>query len=133
MITYLLETNICVYILKQKPFNVFQKFTSIDSYSIAVSSITVAELMYGVHKSNSKDRNLLAVNELLNSVQILDFDHNAASHFGTLKNSLLKKGTPIGPLDMLIAAHAISLNVVLVSNNLKEFNRVEGLLTENWV
>ncbi|MES2278144.1 MAG: type II toxin-antitoxin system VapC family toxin [Bacteroidota bacterium] len=130
---YLLDTNICIYILKQKPIVVLQKFQTIDPKTICISSITVAELMFGINKSSSPDKNLLAVNEFLNLVKILNFDQSAAIQYGIIKNALQSKGTPIGPLDTLIAAHAKNLNAILVSNNLKEFNRVDGLITENWI
>ena len=133
MITYLLDTSTCIYILKRKPIAVLLKFQSLTHETIGVSSITVAELLFGVDKSSMPEKNGLEVKDFLDRLQILNFDQNAALHYGQIRSNLEKKGIPIGPLDTLIAAHAKSLNAILVSNNLKEFDRVEGLLTENWI
>lgn len=133
MVTHILDTNICIYLIKKHPPRVFEKFTLFSTKSIGISSISVAELMYGVSKSDNPEKNLDALEDFLEPLNILDFDYNAAAEYGPIKNRLFKMGTPISPFDMLIEAHAKSLNLILVSNNLKEFNRVEGLLTENWV
>lgn len=133
MITYLLDTNICIYIIKKKPANVFEKFQSIIPGNIGISSITLAELQYGVSKSAFPDKNQNALQQFLIPLEIIDFDHSAAIYYGTLRSKLEKDGTPIGPLDMLIGAHAQSLKAILITNNLKEFMRIEGLKVENWV
>lgn len=129
---YLLDTNICIYIINNKPIQVFEKFSKIDIRQVAISSITVAELAFGVQKSGSQ-RNQLALDKFLNPISILDYPSNAVWHYAKLRHDLQSKGTPIGGLDMLIASHAIALNAVLVANNTKEFERVSELRLENWV
>ena len=133
MITYLLDTNICIYIIKRKPLYVFEKFETLTPGTVGVSSITVAELLYGVSKSSFPDKNHDALQQFLVPIEIIEFDYEAAEYYGKLRSRLEKMGKPIGPLDMLIGAHALSLNVPLITNNLKEFNRIEGLQTENWI
>ena len=133
MITYLLDTNICIYIIKRKPLEVFARFQMLSPGSIGISSITVAELVYGVNKSSFPEKNQDALQQFFLPLEILDFGNNAAIHYGNIRSKLEKNGTPIGPLDTLIGAHALSLNATLVTNNLKEFSRIEGLLTENWI
>ena len=130
--TYLLDTNICIYIIKQKPQIVFDKFKKIALGNIGISSVSVAELYFGVMKSASIERNSSALEQFLLPLEILDFDTLAAIEYGKIRATLEKKGTPIGSLDMLIAAHAKSQELIVVTNNEKEFNRVEGLKIENW-
>jgi tRNA(fMet)-specific endonuclease VapC len=101
--------------------------------SVGISSITAAELQFGVNKSQHVEQNRQALNQLLIPLEIFDFDYNAAIEYGRIRNDLEKSGIPIGPLDTLIAAHALSLNVILVSNNIKEFKRVKNLKLENWI
>ena len=129
---YLLDTNICIYIIKKKPPNVLRKFKTLKLGDIGISSITVAELRYGVEKSKYGARNRRAVEQFLTPLAIADFDAKAAQTYGQIRATLEAKGTPIGPLDTLIAAHALSLGVTLVTNNIKEFSRVPGLKLENW-
>lgn len=130
---YILDTNICIYIIKKKPLSVFEKFKQYPLGDIGISSITLAELHYGIRKSNIPEKNLSAINQFILPLEIFTFDFNAAIEYGLVRSELEKKGTPIGPLDTLIAAHAKSLNFTLVTNNVKEFNRVENLRIENWV
>jgi tRNA(fMet)-specific endonuclease VapC len=130
---YLLDTNICIYIIKKKPENVFKKFTEMPFGSIGVSSITLAELQYGVMKSSNPIKNQDALEKFLTPLQIFDFGHEQAIIYGKVRAELEKKGTPIGPLDTLIASHAISLNLALVTNNEREFKRIPKLLVENWI
>jgi tRNA(fMet)-specific endonuclease VapC len=130
---YLLDTNICIYIIKKKPQSVLDKFNSIEPGEVAVSMITVSELYYGARKSSNPEKNLLALNKFLLPFNIFDFDLAAANRYSIIRTELESKGTPIGPLDTLIAAHAISLDYTLVTNNEREFNRVSGLQVENWV
>jgi tRNA(fMet)-specific endonuclease VapC len=130
---YLLDTNICIYIIKKKPISVFERVREIPFGQIGISVITIAELEYGVRKSSDPDKNLLALNQFLIPFEIFSFDFAATIEYGKIRSGLELKGTPIGPLDTLIAAHAKSLNLTLVTNNEKEFNRVEGLQIENWV
>ena len=133
MITYLLDTNICIYLIKQKPIKVFERFQMFDVGLIGISSITAAELQYGVYKSSFPEKNDAALQEFLIPLEILPFNSEATVPYGKIKTQLERAGRTIGPLDMLIGAHAISLDAILVTNNLKEFSRIEGLKTENWV
>jgi tRNA(fMet)-specific endonuclease VapC len=130
---YLLDTNICIYIIKKKPASVLEKFDSIKPGEIAISAITVAELEYGAVKSSNPAKNLLALNKFLIPFDLFNFDNAASREYGIVRTALETKGTPIGPLDTLIAAHAKSLQYILVTNNVREFDRVEGLKVENWV
>ena len=130
---YMLDTNICIYIIKQKPKSVIDKFKKMKNANICISSITYSELLYGAEKSSNIAKNLLALTMFLSNIEILSYDENASIDYGIIRSKLEKQGKIIGPLDMLIAAHAKSLNITLVSNNLKEFERVDGLRLENWV
>ena len=131
MIRYMLDTNIIIYTIKNKPAIVKQKFDrAIDQ--LCVSTISVTELIFGAEKSAKPRENLAVVEGLINRLQVLDFDIDAANHAGLIRSDLHKVGLPIGPYDSLIAGHARSQGLVLVSNNLSEFNRVDGLRLENW-
>ena len=130
---YMLDTNICIYIIKHRPEEVIQKFMEHDPDDICISAITYAELVHGVEKSQAKEKNRVALMVLLSEIQIVPFDDLAAQIYGEIKADLQKKGTPIGLMDILIAAHAKALNLTLVINNTKEFARVEGLELEDWV
>ncbi len=129
---YMLDTNICIYAIKHKPEKVFQKLQEVDPSDVCISSVTYAELVHGVEKSAAVDKNRLALSILLANIEILDFDVNAADGYGKIRADLEKNGTPIGPLDMMIAGHAKSLDHTVVTNNVKEFKRVSGLKIENW-
>jgi tRNA(fMet)-specific endonuclease VapC len=129
---FLLDTNICIYIIKQKPPYVLQKFRSFTIGDIGISSITVAELAYGVAKSGRSQQNQRALEQFLVPLAVAEFDQRAATAYGTIRAALEAQGTPIGPLDFLIAAHALSLNLTLVTNNLKEFSRIPQLQVEDW-
>ena len=130
---YMLDTNICIFIIKNRPENVIRKFMEHEQEDICISSITYAELVHGVEKSQAKEKNRIALMLFLSEIQIIPFDDMAAQVYGVIKTDLQKKGTPIGPLDTLIAAHAKALNYTLVTNNIREFVRVEGLKLEDWV
>ena len=130
---HLLDTNICIYIIKKKPPTVLNKLYSCEIDDIAISSITVSELEYGVQKSQFQERSKLALTEFLLPFRIMNYDSEAASKYGLIRSSLEKLGQPIGAMDYLIAAHAMSLDLILVSNNIKEFSKIEGLKYENWV
>ena len=129
---YMLDTNICIYIIKHKPESVYRRLMKIRPEDVCISSITYSELSYGVEKSEQKDRNRLALTLMLSNIEILEFDTAAAEEYGNIRARLEKTGTLIGSLDMLIAAHAKASGCTLVTNNLKEFSRVEGLKAENW-
>jgi tRNA(fMet)-specific endonuclease VapC len=130
---YILDTNICIYIIKQKPLSVLERLREVPLGQVGISVITLAELDYGARKSSNPEKNLTALNQFLVSFEILSFDFDATLEYGRIRSDLERKGTPIGPLDTLIASHAKSLNCTLVTNNEKEFNRVLGLRIENWV
>lgn len=130
---YLLDTNICIYIIKRKPESVLKRLSQIPLGQIGISSITIAELDYGTRKSANPEKNISALNQFLIPFEIFNFDYNATTEYGKIRSILEKEGIPIGPLDTLIAAHAKSLNYTLVTNNEREFRRVEGLEVENWV
>ena len=129
---YMLDTNICIYAIKHKPEQVIQKLKMHDPSEVCVSSVTYAELIHGVEKSAAVEKNRLSLSVLLANIEILDFDAAAADSYGKIRADLEKKGTPIGPLDMMIAGHALSLGYVIVTNNVREFARVENLKIENW-
>jgi tRNA(fMet)-specific endonuclease VapC len=130
---FLLDTNICIYIIKKKPSEVLQKFQSLRSETVAVSSITVAELKYGIYKSQFPEKNQTALNQFLYPLQIIKFNESAADYYGEIRADLEKRGQVIGAMDMLIAAHALSLDIILVTNNSKEFSRIPHLKIENWL
>ena len=130
--TYLLDTNTCIFIMKKIPI-VVERLRSAQKDGVVMSSITLAELEYGVSKSKAYERNrntLLAFSTLVN---ILPFDVSASAEYGSIRAALEKMGTPISVLDTLIAAHAKSLKLVLITNNTREFQRVKGLLVEDWL
>lgn len=130
---YILDTNICIYIIKRKPQSVFSRLNEIPSKRIFISALTVAELEYGVRKSSRPEKNQIALTDFLEPFAILDFDSKAAIEYGTIRYDLEKRGLPIGSLDLLIAAHAKSLKLIIVTNNEREFSRIANLTVENWV
>ena len=129
---YMLDTNICIFAIKKRPEIVLAHLQAHRPAEICISSITYAELCHGVAKSQAKGRNRLALTLFLSSISILPFDGAAALEYGNIRAALEQHGTPIGPLDTLIAAHAKSLNMTLVTNNTREFQRVKGLIIEDW-
>jgi len=130
---YLLDTNICIYIIKKKPSDVLKTLKTKSKNDIYISSITIAELEYGVAKSQFPEKNKIALIEFLSIFNILPFDDTDAVNFGIIKSELEKKGQIIGPMDLLLAAQAKTKKLILVTNNVKEFERIEGLKIENWV
>ncbi len=130
---YLLDTNICIYIIKKKPVEVLRILKKKSQKEIFVSSITVAELEYGVAKSLYPGKNKVALIEFLSLFNILNFDDRDAVEFGIIKFKLEKSGKIIGPMDLLLSAQAESKKLILVTNNIREFERIEGLRIENWV
>ena len=121
---FLLDTNICIYIIKQKPIAVFERFRSLPLGSVGISTITLSELAYGIEKSSKPAQNREALHQFLLPLEIYDFDVAAATEYGEIRTLLESKGTPIGPLDTQIAAHARALGHTLITNNEREFNRV---------
>lgn len=130
---YMLDTDICIYLIKKQPEHVLNKLYSHLDEGIGISAITLAELMLGVEASAYQEKNAVALNQFLAIVKILAFDDEAAAEYGKIRAILESKGTPIGPMDTLIAAQARAKNLTLVTNNIREFERVEGLVIDNWV
>ena len=130
---YLLDTNTCIYIINKKPPSAVKRIRTKRPEEVAVSTITIAELEYGVARSKFPERNRVALMEFLLPFTILEFDQNAATYYGIIRSSLDSLGKPIGAMDTLLAAQARSRDLILVTNNEKEFRRVEGLHIENWV
>lgn len=130
---YFLDTNICIYAIKRRPETIIERLRRLHPREIGLSSITVAELRYGADNSFHPVKNHHIVDAFLSPFSIEAFTQDAAEHYGRLVTHLKKNGTPIGTMDALIAAHALAKDVILVSNNLKEFKRVPGLKHENWI
>ena len=133
MTKYLLDTNICIYLIKKKPKTVLERLKKCSLDQIFISSITYAELEYGVAKSSNPEKNAAALQEFLIPFQVLPWDSKAAQFDGHIRAFLEKKGTPIGVHDEMISAHALSLEMTLVSNNIKHFKRIPEISIENWV
>lgn len=129
---YMLDTNICIYAIKNKPLQVLNQLQKNYAKGICISALTLAELEHGVHKSSYPEKNRLALIRFLSILTILAFDDRAAAEYGKICAYLQKKGTPVGTMDMLIAAHAKAENLILVTNNTREFERIPDLQIENW-
>jgi tRNA(fMet)-specific endonuclease VapC len=129
---WMLDTNICIDIITQRPQQVLDRFQGHTVGDIGVSVVTLAELEYGVSASSRPARNREALNQFVSPLEVAAFDRNATAAYGRLRAALKKKGQMIGSLDLLIAAHAVSLDVRLVTHNSREFARVPGLKTEDW-
>ena len=130
---YLLDTNICIYIIKKKPIEVFEKFKKLELGTLKISSITVAELYFGAYNSQNIEKNIETVKSFLLPFEIINFDDKSSIEYAKIKADLRKKGQIIGELDMQIAGIALSNNLILVTNNEKEFIRVNNLKIENWI
>lgn len=129
---YMMDTNICIYAIKSKPESVIRKILSQNPEDLCISVVTYAELMHGVEKSQAVEKNRIAMSLFLSAITVLDFDGEAAEVYGQIRAELERKGTPIGPMDLLIAGHARSQGLILVTNNTREFARVTGLRIEDW-
>ena len=129
---YMLDTNICIFIIRHKSEKVIEKLIEHEPEEICISAITYAELMHGVEKSKAVEKNRAVLTLLLSNIEILDFDDKAAEEYGMIRADLEEKGYPIGPLDTMIAGHTRSLGYTLVTNNTREFYRVEDLSVEDW-
>ena len=127
-----LDTNICIHLIKKTPEATLRRLRTIDIKTVAVSSITVAELQFGVAKSGRPEQNALALGAFLAPLTVEPFDDAAALAHGPLRFALERAGTPIGSLDLLIAAHAIALGRTVVTHNIREFQRIRGLKVEDW-
>jgi tRNA(fMet)-specific endonuclease VapC len=130
---YLIDTNICIYIMNRSPIGVIKKFKQFEPGDIAISTISVSELQFGVSKSTRREENAIRLEEFLSPFEVLPYDQKAAKVYGGIRFQLESLGRPMGSLDMLIAAHALSQNLVLITNNEKEFKHVKSLKVENWV
>lgn len=130
---YMLDTNICIYIIKKRPAYLLEKFKTVPLEELCISVVTYAELAYGIERSSSKKMNRKIIEDFISHLIVVPWDRQAARQYGKIRANFEKKGTPIGNMDLLIAAHAISQNYILVSNNLREFKRVNHLKFENWV
>jgi len=129
---YLLDTNICIFIINHRPPLVRARFERVPVGEIGISSVTLSELHYGAAKSGRPATNMKALRKFLLPLDVLGYDEHAAERYGQLRASLEKVGTPIGPMDLMIAAHALSARLTVVTNNRREFDRVPGLVTEDW-
>jgi tRNA(fMet)-specific endonuclease VapC len=132
MLKYMLDTNIAIYVIKRRPIDVLETFNK-HTGQLCISSITMAELIHGVEKSAKPEHNLRQVEDFVSRLLVLDYGNKAAAHYGDIRAVLERKGTPIGVNDLHIAGHARSEGLTVVTNNLKEFTRVDGLRLENWV
>jgi tRNA(fMet)-specific endonuclease VapC len=130
---FMLDTDSCIALIKRKPAKMLDKLTSHAPGDVGLSAVTLAELRFGVAKSAQKDANARALDEFLLPLEIADFDETAADVYGEVRAALEKAGTPIGPLDTQIGAHALSLGSVLVTHNTREFRRIPGLTVEDWL
>ncbi|PLR50670.1 type II toxin-antitoxin system tRNA(fMet)-specific endonuclease VapC [Chimaeribacter arupi] len=131
MLKYMLDTNICIYTIKNKPQSVREMFNQ-HYEQMCISSVTLMELIYGAEKSASPEKNLRVVEGFIARLEVLNYDINAAIQTGQIRAELAKAGAPVGPYDSMIAAHARALGLVLVTNNTREFLRVKGLRLEDW-
>ncbi len=131
MLKYLLDTNIVIYTMKNRPQQVRRYFKA-QQGRIGISSVTLGELVFGAEHSQQVERNLADIEALTARLEVLPFDEAAAYHFGQIRAELYRMGRPIGPYDMMIAGHARAFGLKLVTSNVKEFKRVQGLIIENW-
>jgi len=129
---YLLDTNICIFAINKKTTNVLHKINNNSKQGLYISSLTIAELEFGIENSKHKETNRIALLKFLSLFNILYFDDNDAIYYGRLKAQLKKEGKIIGPIDMLLAAQALGNDLIFVTNNVDEFSRIEGLRIEDW-
>ncbi len=132
MLKYMLDTNIVVYTIKNRPAQVRKIFKQHEN-QMCISAVTKGELIYGAERSSRPERNLIDIEGLMARLEVAPFEDHASEHFGQLRAELYRIGQPIGPYDMMIAGHARAMGLILVTNNMKEFERVPGLRVENWV
>lgn len=132
MLKYMLDTNIVIYVIKKRPIQALEVFNR-HAGLMCISSITFAELLHGVEKSEKPEHNLRQVEDFVSRLEVLDYNKKAAAHYGDIRADLERKGMTIGVNDLHIAGHARSEAMVLVTNNLREFDRVAGLRLDNWI
>jgi tRNA(fMet)-specific endonuclease VapC len=130
---YMLDTDTCIALIKRKPASVLRRLTPLAPGEAGISAVTLAELRYGAAKSAYPEKNGAALDEFLLPLQVADFDEPAAATYGSVRVTLERAGTPIGPLDTQIGAHALSLGATLVSHNAREFRRIRGLAVVDWL
>lgn len=130
---YMLDTNVCIGLIRQKPQKLIRRLTRCVPGEVGVSSITIAELAFGANKSNQVEQNLFALEQFLLPIEIADFDQQASAAYGMIRAYLEREGKIIGSMDMLIGAHALSLGVTLITNNVDEFQRIPKLKVEDWM
>jgi tRNA(fMet)-specific endonuclease VapC len=129
---YLIDTNTCIFLENKKPIHVLEKLRSVLNKDVYLSSVTIAEMQFGVYNSQNIEKNRISLTQFLAPFQIIDFDDRDAEHFGKIRAELKQKGELIGPYDMLIAAQALARRLILVTNNTKEFRRIPELVIEDW-
>jgi tRNA(fMet)-specific endonuclease VapC len=129
---YLIDTNTCIFLKNKKPIHVLEKLRSVLNQDVYLSSVTIAEMQFGVYNSQSIEKNRISLTEFLAPFQIIDFDDRDAEYFGKIRAELKQKGELIGPYDMLIAAQALARRLILVTNNTKEFRRIPEIVIEDW-
>ena len=132
MLKYMLDTNIVIYVIKHRPLEALEAF-NLHAGQMCMSSITLAELLHGAEKSAKPEHNLRQVEDFVSRLEVLNYDSNAAAHYGDIRTDLEHKGTPIGVNDLHIAGHARSIGLTLVTDNQREFERVESLRLTNWI
>jgi len=132
MLTYMLDTNICIHVMKNYPLDLREKFNSLAE-QLCISSITLGELHYGAEKSAHRIDNLTAIEHFVARLDVLPFEAKAAAHYGQVRAELERAGTPCGPHDMQIGGHARSEGLMVVTNNMREFSRMPGIRAESWV
>ena len=130
---WMLDTDTCIAIIKRRPESALKKLRGKSIGQVGISTVTLSELNFGAAKSSRREQAVAALAEFVLPLEVAPYDTEAASSYGGVRASLEKRGTPIGPLDTLIASHALSLDVILVTHNVKEFSRIEGLRVEDWV
>ncbi|MEK7271192.1 MAG: type II toxin-antitoxin system VapC family toxin [Planctomycetota bacterium] len=130
---YLLDTNICIYLINRRPASIRERFERVAVGDIAISAVTASELRYGAEKSARREQNLQALGKFLLPLPVLPYDAAAVEHYGRIRARLERAGTPIGGMDLMIAAHALALGAVLVTHNVSEFRRVPDLSVEDWI
>lgn len=131
MLKYMLDTNIVIYTIKNRPEQVRQAFKQHEN-QMCISAVTLGELIYGAERSGQPERNLADIEGMIARLDVAPFEAHAAEHFGQLRAELYRAGNPIGPYDMMIAGHARAIGLILITNNVKEFARVPGLRVQNW-
>ena len=129
---YMLDTDTCSYIIRERPIGVLERFRKLAMEQICISTVTYAELLYGVERSSSKRVNRPIIDDFVRHLNVIEWDNAAAEQYGKIRADLEARGQPVGAMDMMIAAHAKSIKAVLVTNNQKHFTKVKGLKVDNW-